>query len=101
LVLVGHSDDAIGGNEDIYIAFGSNLGSRASNIIQALEKLKVFSRVVALSHLYETPARYNTQQPPFLNGVAKVRGLFFAVLLENVDRFFLLRFIVNLSPLSF
>ena len=54
------------------IAFGSNLGDRATNIAQALRSIGRFCTVQRTSSLYESPPAYVTEQPPFLNSVCHV-----------------------------
>jgi len=54
----------------VYLGLGSNLGDRNQAImtgIEALEKLGV--RPVALSSIYESPAKYFSDQPDFVNCV--------------------------------
>lgn len=58
--------------EDVYLALGSNIGNRALNIHTAIDQLRNFSTVVALSHLYDTNPKYVTDQPKFLNCVVKI-----------------------------
>ena len=66
-----------------YLAVGSNLGDRVGNIEAAVQLLEdgastgastrgAFLRVVDTSWLYETPAAYVTDQPPFINGALRV-----------------------------
>lgn len=56
----------------VYLALGSNLGDRAVYLQQALKALATFASVDATSFLYETPAAYVTDQPPFLNAACRV-----------------------------
>ncbi|BFZ62911.1 trifunctional dihydropteroate synthetase [Saitoella coloradoensis] len=59
--------------EDVYVALGANIGDKASNInaaLKALEKRGI--KIVQTSSLYETAPMYVTDQPSFLNGVARV-----------------------------
>lgn len=58
--------------DEAIIAFGSNMGCRAQSIINAIEMIKDLGEILAVSHLYESPPQYNTNQPPFLNGALKV-----------------------------
>lgn len=44
--------------------------------MKALDMVRSFAKIVAVSHLYESPPMYKTDQPPFLNGVFKVRPTF-------------------------
>jgi 2-amino-4-hydroxy-6-hydroxymethyldihydropteridine diphosphokinase len=50
-----------------YIALGTNLGDRSANLRAALEELPPDVRVLAESHVYETPPWGYTDQPAFLN----------------------------------
>lgn len=50
-----------------FIAIGTNLGQRARNICEAIDKISEISNVRRISFLYETPAAYVTDQPAFLN----------------------------------
>lgn len=54
----------------VYLAVGSNLGHRYSNIQKALRLLN--QKVVRTSFLYETAPMYVLDQPPFLNGVVEI-----------------------------
>ena len=59
-----------------YIALGSNVGTRAKNIQQALRLLCEGEasnvQLLGTSFLYESPASYVTDQPNFVNAVCKV-----------------------------
>ncbi|KAJ1435296.1 Dihydropteroate synthase-like protein [Ochromonadaceae sp. CCMP2298] len=55
----------------VYIALGSNMGDRASAILEALHELKALGTVACTSHLYETAPMYHADQPSFLNAVCK------------------------------
>ena len=59
----------------IYLAFGSNLGDRAANLLEAVARLTrkglVFER---LSSIYQTDPVGYKDQPVFLNQVAQVGG---------------------------
>lgn len=75
------------GDDDVYLALGSNLGQRARNISAAITHLtrpaeglqteppgqRPFLVVLATSHLYETPPAYVLHQPAFLNCAIRVR----------------------------
>jgi len=54
-------------SELCYIAIGTNLGQRSRNICTAIERIGEIANVRHISFLYETPAAYVTDQPPFLN----------------------------------
>jgi len=56
----------------VYLALGSNLGDRASNLEAALRSLAPNVRIDRLSRVYETAPMYVTDQPAFLN--MAVRG---------------------------
>jgi 2-amino-4-hydroxy-6-hydroxymethyldihydropteridine diphosphokinase len=59
---------------EVYLSFGSNLGDRGAAIRAALAALPAAVRgsVEAISRLYETAPWGVTDQPPFLNGVARI-----------------------------
>ncbi len=50
-----------------YIALGTNLGDRSANLRAALEAFPPDVRVLAESHVYETPPWGYSDQPAFLN----------------------------------
>jgi 2-amino-4-hydroxy-6-hydroxymethyldihydropteridine diphosphokinase len=56
-------------NNEIYLAFGSNLGDRRSTIIQALRMLSPVVAFTQISSLYETAPVGYEEQPLFLNVV--------------------------------
>jgi GTP cyclohydrolase-4 len=55
----------------VWIGVGSNLGDRQGSILQALQKLRSFATVEAVSSYYETPA-IGVGGPSFLNVAASV-----------------------------
>ena len=56
-----------------YVALGSNLGDRYKYIEAACKEMtKDGILVLRTSSLYETPAMYVEEQPPFINGVCEV-----------------------------
>jgi 2-amino-4-hydroxy-6-hydroxymethyldihydropteridine diphosphokinase len=58
-----------------YVGLGSNLGNRAGNLLLAVRgMLDASLDVIRLSHVYETEAVGNENQPPFLNMVAELHG---------------------------
>ena len=57
----------------VYIGVGSNLGDRQGNILQALQRIRAFARVDAVSAYYEMAA-IGSQGPAFLNVAAKVES---------------------------
>lgn len=58
-------------SHEIYIALGTNLGKRESNLRAAIEALPPKVRVVALSPIYETAPWRVADQPDFLNQVIR------------------------------
>lgn len=50
-----------------YLSLGSNIGDRAANLAQAIEKLRSLGDVVSVSSLYETEPVELTRQAWFLN----------------------------------
>lgn len=54
-----------------YIGVGSNI-SPETNIPRALELLATATHLIAISTFYRTEPLGDSQQPPFLNGVAKI-----------------------------
>jgi GTP cyclohydrolase-4 len=56
----------------IYAGIGSNLGDRQSNILHALQRLRTFCTVDAVSAFYETPPQGRVEGPAFLNVAAKL-----------------------------
>ncbi len=54
-----------------FLALGTNLGDRIANLRAALDALAPDVRVVARSHVYETPAWGYEDQPAFLNMVLR------------------------------
>ncbi len=60
-------------NKDIYIAMGSNLGDRAGNLLRALQLLPAWGvHIKKVSDFLENKAYGVTDQPDFLNAVARV-----------------------------
>jgi 2-amino-4-hydroxy-6-hydroxymethyldihydropteridine diphosphokinase len=57
----------------IYLALGSNLGDRASNLRRALDSLAPDIRVEAVSRCYETEPAYVVDQPRFYNLACRAR----------------------------
>ena len=58
----------------VYIGFGSNVGDRQENVLNALLYLKKspFISIQKVSSLYETEAVGYTEQSDFLNGVVEI-----------------------------
>ena len=57
----------------VYLALGSNLGNRLSNLKQAVAAFSPQMEVKARSHVYETPPWGYEDQPKFLNQVIRVK----------------------------
>jgi len=51
----------------VYLSLGSNLGDRAVNLQQAVDRLSALGKVTALSSFYETEPVEVTAQPWFVN----------------------------------
>jgi 2-amino-4-hydroxy-6-hydroxymethyldihydropteridine diphosphokinase len=58
--------------ETIYLSLGSNVGDRARNLNAAIERLRAFGEIVAVSSFYETEPVEFTEQPWFLNCAVKL-----------------------------
>jgi GTP cyclohydrolase-4 len=56
----------------VYLGLGSNLGDRQGNLLQALQKLRAFATVRAVSSYFETPAVGGVSGPAFLNVAAEI-----------------------------
>ena len=56
---------------DVFIALGTNIGDRAANLDTALAALAMFVNDVEPSPIYESAPKYVTDQPRFLNMVAR------------------------------
>lgn len=56
----------------VYLSLGSNIGDRAMNLREAIERLGELGRVAAVSSLYETEPVEFTEQPWFLNCVVEL-----------------------------
>ncbi|MCY4620797.1 MAG: 2-amino-4-hydroxy-6-hydroxymethyldihydropteridine diphosphokinase [bacterium] len=56
----------------VVIALGTNLGDRAANLVNALERIGMLGRVVASSGVYETAPQGMVDQEPFYNAVALI-----------------------------
>jgi 2-amino-4-hydroxy-6-hydroxymethyldihydropteridine diphosphokinase len=53
--------------EPVYLSLGSNIGDRAGNLKAAIDRLRAFGEVVAVSSFYETEPVEFTAQAWFLN----------------------------------
>ena len=51
----------------VFLGLGGNLGDRVDNLQRALSEIDRLFVLDALSEVYETPPKYVTDQPPFLN----------------------------------
>lgn len=60
-------------NHVAYLALGSNVGDRLSNLKEAIASLSPQMDVKAKSHIYETPPWGYESQSPFYNQVIKVK----------------------------
>lgn len=58
-------------NHTVYIALGTNLGDRLTNLRTALVAMQPEVKLLAESHVYETPPWGYEDQPAFLNMVVK------------------------------
>ena len=60
--------------DEVYIALGSNLCDRLSNLEKGLEMLRTEGiEILDVSGLYESQPMYFEEQPQFLNAVCKVQ----------------------------
>jgi 2-amino-4-hydroxy-6-hydroxymethyldihydropteridine diphosphokinase len=59
--------------ELVYLSLGSNVGDRAENLRAAIDRLRAFGEVVAVSSFYETEPVEFTAQPWFLNCAVKLK----------------------------
>jgi len=56
----------------VYLSMGSNLGDRAVHVRSAIERLRAFGKVAAVSSFYETEPIEVVAQPWFLNCVVEL-----------------------------
>ena len=56
----------------VYLSLGSNVGDRVAQITDAVERLDAVGKVLAVSKLYETSPVEFSDQPWFLNAVARI-----------------------------
>jgi 2-amino-4-hydroxy-6-hydroxymethyldihydropteridine diphosphokinase len=59
---------------DVYLGLGSNVGDRAAHLAHALARLGEEARITGLSSVYETDPVGITDQPRFLNMVARIEA---------------------------
>ena len=55
----------------VYLALGTNIGNRETNLRQAVRDLSPFLHIIQSSQVYETDPWGLTEQPRFLNMVAE------------------------------
>ena len=60
-------------NEPVFLALGTNLGDRESNLSRARELLSQRMKIIDASQIYITPPWGFKEQPDFLNQVLKVQ----------------------------
>ncbi len=60
-----------------YIAIGSNLGDRISNIKKSIKLISKSNKILKISPLYITKPMYFEEQPYFINCVIKIKTNFF------------------------
>jgi 2-amino-4-hydroxy-6-hydroxymethyldihydropteridine diphosphokinase len=63
------------GDSVVYLALGSNLGDRRANLAAAVERLRAWVKIEAISSLYETEPAYRDDQPRYLNAALRGRTL--------------------------
>ena len=73
----------------VYLGLGANVGNRLANLRVALARMRTFTRVEAVSRLYETAPVGLEEQPPFLNAACRV--------VTGLEPAALLRFLKNLE----
>ncbi len=59
--------DNMGELHQVYLALGANLGDRQSNLLQALQRIRIAASIEKVSSCYETKPVGYLQQPDFLN----------------------------------
>ena len=73
----------------VYLGLGANVGNRLANLRVALARMRTFTRLEAVSRLYETAPVGLEEQPPFLNAACRV--------VTGLEPEALLRFLKNLE----
>ena len=73
----------------VYLGLGANVGNRLANLRVALARMRTFTRLEAVSRLYETAPVGLEEQPPFLNAACRV--------VTGLEPAALLRFLKNLE----
>jgi 2-amino-4-hydroxy-6-hydroxymethyldihydropteridine diphosphokinase len=74
---------------EVYLALGSNLGDRMSNLTSAVQHLSAKLTIKKLSSVYETEPVYVKEQPLCLNAALSA--------VTRLDPFELLRFVKNIE----
>ena len=71
---------------DVFLGLGSNEGDRENNIRMALSLLKAdaHNTILAVSSLYESKALGESDQPDFINGVARISTEYMPLELLNM-----------------
>ncbi|MDD3370287.1 MAG: 2-amino-4-hydroxy-6-hydroxymethyldihydropteridine diphosphokinase [Alphaproteobacteria bacterium] len=73
----------------VALALGSNLGDRLGYLKKAVAALGACMEIEAISSVYEAPALYVQDQPPFLNAVltgsTKLKPLSFLWSIKNIE----------------
>lgn len=69
----------------VYVALGSNLGSRLENLTEALCRMADIGDIIQQSAVHDTQPQYVTDQPPFLNQVVLLKTQLFP--LDLLDQF--------------
>ncbi|HET8912819.1 MAG TPA: GTP cyclohydrolase MptA [Ktedonobacteraceae bacterium] len=62
-----HSDNTVPNTHTVYLALGSNLGDRRSNLSAALQRLREVMEIDTVSSIYETEPVGYLDQPRFFN----------------------------------
>jgi dihydropteroate synthase/2-amino-4-hydroxy-6-hydroxymethyldihydropteridine diphosphokinase len=60
-------------NHRVFLGLGANLGDRARNLAQAIQRLEKHAKVINTSSIYETDPWGFEHQPKFLNQVVEIR----------------------------
>jgi 2-amino-4-hydroxy-6-hydroxymethyldihydropteridine diphosphokinase len=70
-----------------FIALGSNLGDRLTNLITARARLREMAPHLQSSFVYESAPRYITDQPTFLNAVVMLENTMSPIdMLQNLKK---------------
>ena len=60
-------------NHRVFLGLGANLGDRARNLAESIQRLEQQSEVINTSSIYETDPWGFEDQPKFLNQAAEIR----------------------------